>query len=74
MKKTEGGERSEAMRLVEHWLDYHHFHNEDVAEFKEIMKKFWETVLFAALVLMFLYTLIVVISPHLAFDLSRYFL
>jgi len=62
------------MRLVDHWLDYHHFHREDVGEFTKIVKNGWETVLFAGLILMLVYTLTVLISPDLAFSVSRYFL
>ena len=62
------------MKLVDHWLDHHHFHHEDVAEFTEILKKGWESLLFVGLILMSLYTLLVMISPDLAYDISRYFL
>jgi len=62
------------MRLVDHWLDYHHFHHEDVDEFTKIVKNWWETALFAGLILMLLYTMTVLISPELAFSISRYFL
>jgi len=61
------------MRYVDNWLNAHHFHHEDVDEFEEILKKFWEAVLLITLCAMIIYTVLVLIAPELAFKISSYF-
>ena len=62
------------MKYVDHWIDYHHFHNEDVVEFKKVVKTWWEVLMMAILAVMVAYTTVVVISPDLAYSITRFFL
>jgi|GEM_PF-1810544 len=60
------------MRQVNHWLHEHNFSDEDLHEAEDKLKSFWETLLLVALAAMLLYTLVVVISPNLAYIISSY--
>lgn len=55
------------MGRVSNWLYEHSFRHEDLDEFRDTQKTMWETVLLVILVATIVFTLIVLMSPHMAF-------
>ena len=55
------------MGRVSNWLHDHNLHHEDLLGFRETQKPMWETVLLVILVATIVFTMIVLMSPYMAF-------
>ena len=55
------------MGRASNWLHDHSFHHEDLVGFRGTQRTMWETVLLVILVAAIIFTVIVLMSPYMAF-------